>query len=315
MKKVLILFGGNSFEHDISCRSVNFIIDNIDKTLFDYSLVGIDKSNNWYQVLCDKVSKDWFNEKNKRVDNIIEYVKTFDDVFPMIHGNGGEDGKLQGLFELYNIKYVGCNSFSSLVCYDKYLTKLVVEKIGVPQVEYYRYEDMDKISYPVIVKPCKCGSSIGINVCDDIESLKECVENAYKYDDNVVIEKFIKNKRELECAVLESGDKLIVSNVGEIVVDGWYDFDSKYVNETKTCISNIDEDVKNLVREYSVKIFKSLNCKGFSRVDFLYDVDTKQLYFNEINTIPGFTSISMYPQLIKEYGIEYSDLITRLLSI
>lgn len=319
MKKVLILFGGNSQEHEISCKSVNFIIENIDYDLFDVCLVGVDYDNKWYIVKKDEININWKNNIIKSVDNIIGFASEFDIVFPMIHGNTVEDGKLQGMFELFNIKYVGCNSYSSLVSYDKLLTKLILEKLNIPQVPYVIYNSntkLDEITYPVIVKPCKCGSSIGISVANNKSELKKGIKSALKYDNNVIIEEFIKNNRELECAILEDKKKLIVSDVGEIVNNGkWYDYDSKYKNNTDTIISDIDKNIKSHIRTLSKTIFKILNCKGLSRIDFIYDTIKNKLYFNELNTIPGFTSISMYPILMNNIGINSRDLITKLLLI
>lgn len=320
MKKVLILFGGNSYEHEISCKSVNFIIDNIDISKFDYKLVGIDYNNEWYEVdNKNEINKEWKNNNVVKIDNIIEYCKEFDIIFPMIHGNTCEDGKLQSLFELYNIKYVGCNSYSSIICYDKLLTKIFLEKYSIPQVPYIIYNDnlnLENIEYPVIVKPCKCGSSIGINVAYNKKELKKYLKIAKKYDNNILIEKYIKNNRELECAVLEDKNKLIISDIGEIINNGnWYDYDSKYVSKINTVISDIDVNIKNDIKNYSKNIFNILGCNGLSRIDFLYDLDNKKLYFSEINTMPGFTEISMYPKLINNEGINFNEIITKLLVI
>ena len=316
MKKVLVLFGGNSYEHEVSCKSVNFVTQNIDDTIFDYKLVGIDFDNAWYEIneKC-VIDKNWKNNSVRKVNNIIEYIKNFDIVFPLIHGNTGEDGKLQSLFEMYGVKYVGCDSYSSLVCYDKLLTKLILEKYSIPITPYIVYNEninFKDIEYPVIVKPCKCGSSIGISVVNNKRELKKAIKLALKYDKNIILEKFIKNNRELECAILET-NKLIVSDIGEISNDGsWYDYDSKYNLKKETFISDIDSEIKKEIQTYSKKIFEILKCKDLSRVDFLYDVDNKKLYFNEINTIPGFTDISMYPKLIENSGINFKDLLLRL---
>ena len=320
LKKVLILFGGNSYEHEISCKSVNFIIDNIDISKFDYKLVGIDYNNEWYEVDNKKeINKEWKNNAVIKIDNIIEYCKEFDIIFPMIHGNTCEDGKLQSLFELYNIKYVGCNSYSSIICYDKLLTKIFLEKYSIPQVPYIIYNDnlnLENIEYPVIIKPCKCGSSIGINVAYNKKELKKYLKIAKKYDNNILIEKYIKNNRELECAVLEDKKKLIISDIGEIINNGnWYDYDSKYVSKINTVISDIDVNIKNDIKNYSKNIFNILGCNGLSRIDFLYDLDNKKLYFSEINTMPGFTEISMYPKLINNEGISFKEIIKKLLDI
>ena len=319
LKNVLILFGGNSFEHEISCKSVNFIIDNIDTDKFKYKLVGIDYDNNWFEIKNKKtIDKNWKNNELIQIENIIEYAKKFDIVLPMIHGNTCEDGKLQSIFELYNIKYIGCNSYSSIICYDKLLTKLFLEKYSIPQVPYTIYNgylNLDNIEYPVIIKPCKCGSSIGINIANNKKELKKALKIAQKYDNNILIEKFIKNNRELECAILEDKKKLIISDVGEIINNGsWYDFESKYINQSDTIISNIDEIIKKEIKNYSKNIFNIIGCKNLSRIDFIYDLDEKKLYFNEINTIPGFTEISMYPKLITNNKMTPKELITKLLN-
>ena len=319
MKKVLILFGGNSFEHEISCMSVNFIKENIDTNIFKFELVGIDKKNNWFIVNKKNIiDNDWTKKNNVKINNIIKYIKKFDIIFPVIHGNTVEDGKLQGLFELYNIKYVGCNSYSSLICYDKLLTKLILEKFNIPQVPYTIYRDnldIDKISYPVIIKPCKCGSSLGINIANNKKELESHIKEAKKYDNNILIEQYLENKRELECAILENNGSIITSDIGEIINNQhFYDFDAKYKTKIDTEISNIDLNIKKEIKEYSLKIFKILNCKDLSRIDFFYDLKEKKLYFNEINTIPGFTKISMYPKLLYNIDITPKKLITILLS-
>ena len=319
MKKVLILFGGNSYEHEISCKSVNFIINNIDENLFDYKVVGVDLDNNWYKVnKKDKIDKNWTNKSKRKINNIIRYLKKFDVVFPVIHGNTLEDGKLQALFELNNIKYVGSNSYSSLICYDKLIAKLILEKYDIPQVPYKIYDeslDLNNISFPVIVKPCKCGSSIGIGIANNINELKICIDTALKYDTKVIIENYIKNNRELECAILEQDNSLLISDIGEIENNGnWYSYDSKYKDKTQTIISDIDPNIKKEIQKYSKKIFNILECKNLSRIDFLYDIDNNKLYFNEINTMPGFTEISMYPKLIMNSGLNSKDIITKLIS-
>ena len=318
MKKVLILFGGNSPEHEISCMSVNYIKNNIDNKLFDYDLVGIDKENEWFIVDKENfIDKNWKEFIVYKIDNLIQYIRKFDIVFPIIHGNTCEDGKLQSIFELYNVKYVGCDSYSSLICYDKLLTKLLLDKYNIPQVPYIIYdkENIDNIKYPVIIKPCKCGSSIGISVANNKKELLKAIKLAKKYDNNILIEKYINNKRELECAVLQTKNKLLISNIGEIMNnDTWYDFDSKYKDKTETIISNIDIKIKKEIQKYSKIIFKTLKCKNMSRIDFFYDIKEERLYFNEINTIPGFTDISMYPKLINNLGINPKKLLTILLT-
>lgn len=318
MKKLLILFGGNSVEHEISCMSVNFIIDNIDNKSFNFELVGIDLENNWYRVDKTKfVNKNWKINILNKIDNIINYLKKFDIVFPLIHGNTGEDGKLQSIFELYNIKYVGSNSYSSIICYDKLLTKLILEKYNIPQVPYtiYNNENMKNIEFPVIIKPCKCGSSIGINIAKNKKDLLKAIKEAKKYDSNIVIEKYLDNKIELECAIIEKNNKLITSNIGQINNASFYDYSAKYSTKTNTSIANIDKKIINKIKYYSKKIFKTLQCKDLARIDFLYDLNSEKLYFNEINTIPGFTETSMYPTLINNLGISSKKMLNILMNL
>lgn len=321
MKKVLILFGGNSLEHAVSCKSAKTVLENIDKELFDVTAVGI-HNYTWYTFddnLDMLLNNTWLEGNIKKVDNIIEFLKGFEKVLPMIHGVDGENGALAGLFELFNIPYVGSNILGHACGYDKEVTKIICEYHNIPQVEYmtiYENKEIKEITmdYPVIVKPAACGSSIGINIANNIEEVNKYVKEAFTCDNKVVIEKFIKC-RELECAVLEKDNKLIVSTVGEIKsVNEFYDYESKYVLDSKVTIpAQIDESIIKEIQTYSEKIFKILSLRDLTRIDFLYDYENKQLYFNEVNTLPGFTTISMYPMLINNSGINIKELITTFL--
>ena len=321
MKKILILFGGNSLEHAVSCKSAKTVLENIDYNLFDVTSVGI-YEHNWY-IFNDSLelllNNTWLNGNITKIDNIVEFLKGFDKVFPVIHGVDEEDGALPGLFELFNIPYVGSNILGHACGYDKEVTKILCEYHGVPQIPHRTiYENKEitefDMDYPVIVKPAACGSSIGINVANNLEELNKYVKVAFECDSKVVIEKFIKC-RELECAVLEKDNKYIISPVGEIkAMNDFYDYESKYVLDSKIIIpAQIEESIVKEIQEYSEKIFKILTLKDLSRIDFLYDYENKQLYFNEVNTLPGFTTISMYPMLINEVGINIKELITTLL--
>lgn len=326
IKKVLILFGGKSTEHYVSCKSCKSIIENIDKKLFEYEVVGIDFDNTWYKFSDDLsyLEKGNWKEANiLKIDNIIKYLKEFDVVFPITHGNNAEDGKLQGLLELFNVKFVGCKTLSSSIGMDKVISKVIFDSLNINQVPYlvineeYSISDIiKKLQFPVIVKPANGGSSIGISKADNKKELIKAIKEAKKYDDKVIIEKFI-IARELECAVLENKKDIICSNPGEIKsANEFYDYDAKYVNETSytTIPNDLKEDVVNKIKDYSKKIFKTLNCSGYARIDFFYDEENEKIYINEINTIPGFTSISMYPKLIESIGITYTDLITILIN-
>jgi len=320
MKKILVLFGGNSFEHSISCKSARTILENIDKSMFDVTAVGINE-NNWYIFNDDLnllTNNTWLQGNITQIDNIIEFIKSFDKVFPIIHGNDGETGALSGLFNLFNIPYVGSDILGHSTGYDKEITKIICSYHNIPQVKYItinEYKTINKIdiNFPVIVKPSSCGSSIGINIANNIEELNKYVKDAFKYDNKVIIEKFIK-ARELECAVLED-NQIKVSTVGEIKAHNtFYDFDSKYILDSNLIIpANIDKDIIKQIQDYSTKIFKILSLKDLARIDFLYDYENNQIYFNEVNTLPGFTSISMYPQLFNNQNISTKELITILL--
>ena len=322
MKKVLILFGGNSTEHYVSCKSAKSIVENIDRKLFSYELAGISFDNEWYKFNDDLSlleNGNWLKGKVFRIDNVVEYLRSFDIVFPITHGNNGEDGKLQGFLDLFDIRYVGSKTTGSVVGFDKSLSKLFFNYLDIPQVPYVVVEEdynvkniIDKLGFPMIVKPCCGGSSIGISKANNKKELLKAIKNSFKYDNKIVIEKFI-NCRELECAVLGNKD-LIISDLGEIKsCNSFYDYNAKYVQKSETIIPNdLPKDVIDKIKEYSYIVFKSMHIKDYSRIDFFYD--NEKIFINEINTIPGFTTISMFPKLIENDGISYKDLISTLIN-
>jgi D-alanine-D-alanine ligase len=323
MKNIVLLFGGNSSEHLISCLSAKSIYENVDLKKFNVTLVGVDFNNDWY-IFDDNLSYlrdgNWQSAIGKeKIHNIIAFLNRFDAVFPIIHGKNGEDGKLQGFLEMFNIPYVGCNLIASAIGMDKAFAKIIFSELGIPQIPYKVIKNKKEINfsfdYPVIVKPSNGGSSIGITKVSSKKEIKKAIENAFKYDNKVIIEKFITAK-ELECAVLHDG-KFIASTVGEIIpANDFYDYDAKYNNSSsKTIIpANIDKNLQDEIKAFSEQAFLGMDGYGFARVDYLYDLDNKKLYLNEINTIPGFTSISMYPKLFEYDGIEYKKLITKLIN-
>lgn len=320
MKKILVLFGGNSYEHYISCLSAKTILENIDKKKYEVTATYISKDNNWY-IFDDKLellTKDIMKGNIKKINNIIEYLKTFDKIFPIMHGNPIENGNLQGMLNMFNIPYVGTDLLGSIIGYDKVLTKIICEHYNIPQVPYtviYENKILKSINidYPVIIKPAKCGSSIGINIANNIKEVNTYLKEAFKYDNKVIIEKFIKS-RELECAVLYD-KKLKVAPVGEIKsINSFYDYEAKYEKDSELLIpAKIDKALTKRIQELSLKIFNILELKNLSRIDFLYDYNNEKLYFNEVNTMPGFTKISMYPLLYNEIGINIKELITKLI--
>lgn len=320
MKKILILFGGNSHEHAISCKSAKTILTHIDKSLYNITAVGINHQNNWYLYLDDinLIDESWQNRNIEKITNIIEFLKQFDKVFPVIHGNPEENGNIQGMFNLFGIEYVGTDLLGSIISYDKELTKIICNRHKIPQVPYITITKNKKIknipfSYPIIIKPAKCGSSIGINIASNVKELNKYVNLAFKYDNKVIIEKYIK-ARELECAILET-NKIIPSPIGEIRSSNtFYDYEAKYLKDSSLIIpANISKELAKEITELSKKIFNVLSLSTLARIDFLYDYNEEKLYFNEVNTMPGFTDISMYPLLFKEVGINIKNLITKII--
>lgn len=314
MKKILLLYGGNSYEYEVSCKSAKSIMENYDRKKFVIIPVLITKTNNWF-VYDDKLNNSIYN-----VDNIIEFIKNFDIVFPIIHGFGGEDGKLQGMLDFFNIKYVGSKTLTSAIGMDKEISKILFSYLGIPVTPYlvvkkdYNIKEIERfLSYPIIIKPCNGGSSIGVNKANNKNELKKGIIEALKYDKKVLLEKYIKG-RELECAILETKE-LIISDIGEILSENEiYDYEAKYIKKSHTNIPNdIPKNIKKQIQKYSKKVFEFLECKDLCRIDFFYDEENKKIYLNEINTLPGFTEISMYPKLITNKKISYKDLITYLL--
>jgi len=302
MKKVLLIYGGTSSEHDVSCISAKSIINNIDNKKYKLDCVQINQNNKWLY-------------NNEEITNIITFLKKYDVVFPITHGTNGEDGKLQGLLDLFNIKYIGSKCGTSYICMDKERTKQILNYHKIPQVpfEIYKHKNIT-IPYPVIIKPANSGSSIGIQIANNKKELKKAIKLAKKYDNKIIVEKFI-NAQELEVAVIKD-KKLIISEVGEIVsANDFYDYEAKYKNkESKTLIpANIEENISDQIKEYAKQIVEILNIEGLARIDFFYDKDYKKIYLNEINTLPGFTEISMFPKLIMNEGFTYQEIISMLI--
>ena len=325
IKKVLILFGGNSSEHYISCKSCVSVLKNIDRKRYDIEVAGISKNNIWYKFSDDLFYLEdgsWKDSNILEIDNIINYLRKFDVVFPVMHGTNAEDGRMQGFLDLFNIKYVGCKTLSSALLMDKAITKLILKSLDIPSVPFKVIKDnyeicdlIENIKFPMIVKPSNGGSSIGISKVNNKKELIKAIKLAKKYDDKLLVEKFI-NVRELEVAVLKDNKNIICSNPGEIKsANEFYDYDAKYDNkDSYTLIPNdLPKDILKKIKEYSLRLFKSLDCFGLSRIDFFYDEENNALYLNEANTMPGFTTISMYPKLIESIGIEYKDLISILI--
>ena len=345
MKKIGVIFGGMSTEHDVSIVSGTSVIKNLDENKYDIYPIYIDKSGNWYKYFdSEKKVLEVGSSINvsEKIENIIEYLKSLDVIFPVLHGLYGEDGTIQGLFELLKIPYVGCNVLSSCVGMDKVYTKIILNKAQIKQAKYayvrkynekYIYIDDEfnetilslseissliakKLGFPLFIKPSNSGSSVGVNKAKSIEELENCIEYASQFDKKILIEEFI-NGREIECAVL-GNETVKASCVGEILpAEEFYSFDAKYKNSNSAlCIpAKLDENISNKIRNLAIKAFNAIHGKGLSRVDFFVDKNTNEIYLNEINTLPGFTSISMYPKLWEEAGIKYSELLDKLIEL
>lgn len=341
-KTVAVIFGGCSSEHEVSLRSAVTIIENINQDLYNTVLIGITKDGQWLHVnsVDDIKSGKWKNGKQKAIlspdtehkgilvvdGNKAELVKV-DVAFPVLHGLYGEDGTIQGLFSLAKIPYVGCGVLASAVSMDKVYTKLIVDTLDIRQARYVKVlsSDLDrldavaeevenKLGYPVFIKPSNAGSSQGVSKANNRHELMDGILLASKHDRKILVEETILG-REIECAVLGSND-VRASGVGEIVAAAdFYDYDAKYNNpQSRTVISpKLPAGVEAKVRDAAVRIFKAVDGFGLSRVDFFVENDTNEVVFNEINTLPGFTSISMYPMLWEAKGISKSQLIEKLI--
>ncbi len=345
---VCILFGGVSPEHEVSLRSAESVLNNIDESKYNVFPVGITKEGKWIlyggKDYSDLPSGRWLTHPDNRQAAISpirgQGLLTFegdcvvrqqiDVVFPVLHGENGEDGTIQGLLQLAGIPYVGPHVAASAVAMDKTLTKLVVDQAGITQAAWnlVRRSDMGsrmegtlealeaKFAYPMFVKPAGTGSSVGVSKATEREDLKKALLEAGKYDDKVLVEEFIRG-REIEVAVM-GNESPVASVCGEIDSGAdFYDYDAKYITDTSVSYipARIPEDVAETVRDTAVKVYKAIGCQGLSRVDFFVTWQENRVVFNEINTIPGFTSISMYPKLFGASGVPYSQLIDKLLEL
>ena len=273
MTKVILLFGGESNEHDISCSSAQFVYDYIDVNKYDLIPIVISKEGKWYYYEGNDFV-NWHKEKYlKTVDNIIEALKEADVVFPILHGKYGEDGRVQSLLELFHISYVGCCSTSSMLCMDKEYTKILSRYYDIPVVNYEiltRQELGKKRKYPVIVKPANGGSSIGMSVANNKKELKTSFEEAFKHDEKVLAEEYLKI-RELEVAILTNGNTYYISNIGEILTNGeFYDYQNKYINSKETTLkSKLPKKIEKQIYKLIDKLVKVFNIEGMSRIDFI----------------------------------------------
>lgn len=342
--KVAVLFGGISGEHEISLISAKSVAKNLDTRQFDISLIGIERNYSWYLqdlkqlqdsskgFVIDQKRKVLLSHKGVFLDaETGKQVLKVDVVFPVLHGPFGEDGKIQGMLEMLNTPYVGCGVLSSAIAMDKDITKRLVEYAGYPIVPFLllRKDNWDKnqiealdgvtnrFQYPVFVKPCNMGSSVGIRKAKSKDELHLAIEYAFQFDHKVLVEASI-DAREIEISVLENAQgELVVSTPGEIIPHHeFYSYDAKYIDDNGAGFeipAVLSDEQKNRIQELAKNIFRALQCSGLARVDFFLDRNTNQFYLNEINTLPGFTAISMYPKLLEVTGVAYPKLLEELI--
>lgn len=344
MRKVLVIFGGVSPEHEVSCRSAAAVLENIDRQTNQVHTVGITKEGRWLYtgasseeiangswekrtnfpatLSCDRVERGLLvfdHDKMTRIE--------LDVVMPMLHGENGEDGRLQGLLELAGIPFVGPGMRASANGMDKATTKIVLASAGIRQADYLIFragtdtERMvsqveSKFAYPVFVKPSATGSSCGVSKARNKTELISAIHEAFQFDNKILVEEFIKG-REIEVAVFGDKSGTYASVCGEIDPGAeFYDYDAKYINDTSVCHvpADLPEETAQAIRRTAIEVFETLECKGQSRVDF-FALEDGGYVLNEINTLPGFTSISMYPKLMMySQNLSYAQLIDKMLA-
>lgn len=342
---VAVLFGGKSAEHEVSLRSAKNVIDAMNKKKYNPVLIGISKSGHWLpggasRFLLESKSKN-LAELNRPLEDSVALVpqsegevinlsdsknkQTIDVVFPVLHGTFGEDGTLQGLLKLADVPFVGAGVLGSAVGMDKDVMKRLLREAKIPTARFLVFRKRDKLGYesiakklgsPFFIKPANLGSSVGVSKVKSKAEFKRAVREAFKYDTKILVEEFIRG-REIECSVL-GNDSPVASVPGEVVVNhDFYSYEAKYLDENGASLevpAKVPKRIADKIRKLAVETFKTLACEGMGRVD-LFLKDNGKVLVNEINTIPGFTSISMYPRLWEASGISYSKLIDKLIQL
>lgn len=363
MKKlnIAVIFGGKSGEHEVSIVSATSIFKALDKNKYNVTLLGIDKTGRW---LLQNETEFLAHSKNPRLLNLNKQQDTvamipyqtsnslvpvqsttsispsqisqkFDVVIPVLHGTYGEDGTMQGLFELANIPYVGSGVLGSAVGMDKEFTRKILAAEGIPVVptevirrheftktpEAFIQKMIERLGLPHFIKPANAGSSVGVHKIKDKTKALEQYQDAFKYDTKILVEKMV-DARELECSVLGNNEPRVADVIGEISPTGkheFYSYEAKYIDENgadlKIPAENLSQEMKDRLHDYSRRAFRVLECRGLARVDFFLDRKTGELFLNEVNTFPGFTSISMYPKLWEASGLKYSELLDQLIQL
>ncbi len=347
-KRVAILFGGRSTEHQISLLSAKNVIDALDKDKYEPILIGIDKLGRWHHnegaikllhadspklIELDNLNNPILVSQNTNEHELVsldsmESIGKIDVIFPVLHGTYGEDGTIQGFAKLANLPCVGCSILGSAVGMDKDVTKRLMRDAGIKVADFVTlrkgyndtmpYEDIvAKLGNELFIKPANLGSSVGVSFCNDKASFEAALANALKYDPKVIVEEKLRG-REVECAVLGHNANPRASAIGEVIPkSSFYTFENKYIDEGGAVCDipaklNTDEVIR--IQKLAIEIYRLLECEGMTRVD-MFLTPEGELYLNEVNNIPGFTKISMYPKLWEESGISYKDLISNLIEL
>lgn len=345
-KNVGIIFGGKSTEHEVSLQSARNIVDAIDKEKFDVTLIGIDKNGIWHLnesthfllnsddpslIALHQSGRNLAFIPGKNEQQIIEFqgnlLSQLDVIFPIVHGTLGEDGSLQGLLKMVNLPFVGSQVLSSALCMDKDVSKRLLRDAGLNIAPFIKLTKQNRknisfeiacsqLGLPLFVKPANQGSSVGVSKVNTAEEFDTALETAFNYDNKVLIEKGIEG-REIECAVIGNNNP-VASVCGEIeLTDRFYSYETKYINETGATVTipaNISDEINEKIKKIAIKAYEVLECTGLARVDVFLTKD-ETVVVNEINTLPGFTNISMFPKLWEASGLNYKELITYLIEL
>jgi D-alanine-D-alanine ligase len=344
---VALIFGGRSGEHEVSLMSARSVLSVLDPSKYDVTQIGITHEGKWLtgENVIDKFESTKLEGLEPVIvspdpseagiyvlkDKQLEKLSEVDVYFPLLHGTFGEDGTIQGLFEMANAAYIGAGVTGSSVGMDKGVFKEVMRTIGIPTVESIVVlrseieqdisaiiEKAEKVSaYPIFTKPANLGSSVGVTKCRTRSDLQEGLMEAVLYDRRVLIERGVANVREIEVSVLGNDDPR-ASVPGEVLPSReFYSYESKYVDGTSGLLipAPLPPETTARIQDLAVRAYKAIDCAGMARVDFFVDKDTNEAYLNELNTIPGFTKISMYPKLWEASGMSYAELVDRLIEL
>ena len=350
--RIGLVFGGRSGEHEVSLASAESVMANLDRDKYEVVPIGITKEGSWLLGTEPRKLLAAEQSANQSLDETTAVTLTgdprlrrliavengeelgsrgaLDVIFPVLHGTYGEDGALQGLLEMANVPYAGCGVLGSALGMDKEKMKMVFQAVGLPIVDYlvYRRNEWERspetmldaieqrFGYPCFVKPVNLGSSVGVNKARDRAELEHAIDVAAEYDRKVIIERTV-NCREVECGVL-GNDEPIASVVGEVISSNeFYDYRAKYIDGKSQIVipADISQATAAEIRRQAVQAFVALDLSGLARVDFFLEKETGQVYINEVNTLPGFTSVSMYPKLWEASGLPYAQLLDRLVEL